>query len=95
VDNALQFSFTGILPTQTNITTEVAIYSMAKTTIYLEADQNVELLINGANAGPILTPLVSNGKVYPGLFLLNSTTYSLSVTNTSITTANITLLSTE
>ena len=94
-DYYVQFSYAGILPTESGILTEVAIYSMAKTTIYMEADQPCELLLNGAMSGPILTPLVSNGKVYPGLFLLNSTIYSLSVVNTSINPANLTLLSTE
>lgn len=94
-DYYLQFSYTGVLPTQSAITTEVAVYSMAKTTVYVEADQNCEIFLNGANSGPILTPLVSNGKIYPGLFLLNSTVYSLSMTNNGITPANVTLLSAE
>lgn len=94
-DYYLQFSFTGVLPTQSNIATEVSVYSVAKTMVYMECDQNCELLINGADSGPSIVPQVSNGSVYPGLFLINSTVYSLSVTNNGIVGANITLLSTE
>jgi hypothetical protein len=98
-DNYIQFSYTGSLPTEGPITTEVGVYSVAKSTIYLETDQNLELLINGALSGPVVTPMVSpttkTNIVFPGLFLLNSTVWSLSVTNNSITPANVTLLSAE
>jgi len=98
-DYYLQFSYTGSLPTEGPITTEVAVYSMAKTTIYLETDQNVELLINGAVSGPIVSPMVSPTTrttiIFPGLFLMNGTVWSLSLVNNSITPANVTLLSAE
>jgi len=98
-DYYLQFSYTGSLPTEGPITTEVAVYSMAKTTIYLETDQNVELLINGAVSGPIVSPMVSpttkTNIIFPGLFLMNGTVWSLSLVNNSITPANVTLLSAE
>jgi len=93
-DSYVQFSYAGALPTET-VTTEVTAYTMAKTMIYMECDQKCEILINGAVTGPIVTPIVSNGVAYPGLFLLNSVIWSLSVTNNSINLANITLLSTE
>lgn len=94
-DYYVQFSYAGSLPAEGPITTEVAVYSMAKSMIYMEADQNVELFINGADSGPIINPPVSNGKALPGLFLLNSTVWSLSISNNSINNANVTLLSTE
>jgi hypothetical protein len=94
-DYYIQFSYTGNLPAEGPITTEVAIYSMAKTMVYMEVDQNTQLIINGGTPGPTITPLVSNGYVNPGLFLLNATVYSLAVYNPSINVANITLLSTE
>jgi hypothetical protein len=93
-DRYLQFSYAGSLPAET-VTTEVEVYSMNKTFVYMEADQKIEILINGAVSGPIITPPVSNGVASIGAFMINSDIYSLSVTNNSITTANVTLLSTE
>lgn len=56
---SLQFTITGVLPTEGPITTEVAIYTMAKRLVYLESDQPVLLSINGiAMASPSLTPFV-------------------------------------
>jgi len=95
-DKWVQFSYAGSLPQEGPITTEaIAFYSMAKSMIYLESDQNLEVLINDAVSGPTIEPTVAIGQIFPGLFLLNSTVYSLSVTNTSINQANVTLLSTE
>lgn len=94
-DYYVQFSYAGSLPTQGPITTEVAVYNMAKSMIYIEADQNTEILINGSIFGPTVMPTVSRGIARPGLFLLNSTVWSLSVSNNSINQANVTLLSTE
>lgn len=94
-DYYVQFSYTGSLPQESNIMTEVAVYYMDKSTVYLETDQKVTLLINGAGSGPVVTPNVSIGTIFPGMFLLNSSVYSLSVVNNSISTANVTLLSSE
>jgi len=94
-DYYLQFSFTGSLPSETGINTEVAVYSVAKTMVYMESDQNLTLTLNGGSPGPTIVPIVSNGSVFPGMFLLNGSVYSLSVTNNSINVANVTLLSAE
>lgn len=94
-DNTLQFSYTGSLPTESGILTEVAVYSVAKTMVYAESDQNLTLTLNGGSPGPTIVPIVSNGSVFPGMFLLNGITYSLSVTNNSINICNVTLLSAE
>jgi hypothetical protein len=95
-DYYLQFSYTGSLPTEGPITTEVAVYTMAKTLVYLESDQNLSLTLNGNLSGSSIVPQVANGSVYPGLFLQSGTVvYSLSVTNNSINVANVTLLSTQ
>lgn len=94
-DYYLQFSYAGSLPAEGPITTQVAVYSMAKTMIYVESDQQIELLLNGAGSGPIIVPVSSNGSAFPGMFLLNGNIYSLSVINNSINPANVTLLSSE
>lgn len=94
-DYYVQFSYAGALPQESNILTQVAVYSMAKSFVYLETDQNLKILINGSSSGPVVQPLISNGRPYPGQFMLSSDTYSLSVVNTSVTPSNVTLLSTE
>lgn len=94
-DYYLYFSFTGQLPSESGILTEVAVYSVAKTMVYCESDQNLTLTLNGGSPGPTIVPIVSNGSVFPGMFLLNGSVYSLSVTNNSINVANVTLLSAE
>jgi hypothetical protein len=94
-DYTLQFSWAGSgLPTEGPITTQVAVYYAFKTMLYMESDQNLEILINGANSGPAIVPYVTNGTVYPGVFLINSNVYSLSVSNNSVNQANVTILST-
>lgn len=95
VDNYLQFSYLGQLPSETSITTEVGVYSVAKTMVYMESNQNLTVTLNGGSPGPTIVPIVSNGSVFPGMFLLNGITYSCAVTNNSINTANVTLLSAE
>jgi hypothetical protein len=94
-DAWLQFSFLGQLPSQSGILTEVAVYSVSKSLIYTESDQNLTITLNGGSPGPTIVPIVSNGLVFPGMFLLNGTVYSMSVTNNSINSANVTLLSAE
>lgn len=103
---SLQFSTTAILPQQSNITTQVTIYSMAKTLIYMESDAPVSLTINGVTMAAQIQPfIVANcgtgftnvqlGNVLPGIFMLNSIVYSLSVTNSGITPANVFLAAVE
>ncbi len=95
-DNYLYFSYTGSLPAQSGITTEVAVYSMAKSLVYLESDQSLSLTLNGTLSGPGIVPQVANGSVFPGVFMQNGTViYSCAVTNNSINVANVTLLSAE
>ena len=93
-DYYLQFSYLGSLPAEGPITTEVAVYDMAKSFIYMESDQNLGVTLNGTLSGAQIIPQVANGSVFPGSFMQNgSVVYSLSVTNNSISVANVTLLS--
>jgi hypothetical protein len=94
-DYYLQFSFAGSLPAQSGILSEVAVYDMAKSMVYLESDQSLTVLLNGAESGPTILPQVTTAKVFPGMFLLNGSVYSMSVTNNSVSVANVTLLSAE
>jgi hypothetical protein len=54
--------------TEGPITTEVAVYSMAKSMIYMESDQNLTITLNGGSPGPTIVPTVANGSIYPGSF---------------------------
>lgn len=91
----LQFYTTAILPIEGPIMTEaIAVYSAAKTLVYLEADQNCTVTLNGSNAAQV-SPFVINNYTKPGMFMNSSTIYSLSVTNNSINPAKLLLLSVE
>ena len=95
-DSYIQFSYVGSLPAEGPITTEIAVYSTAKSMIYLESDQNLGVTLNGILSGAQIVPQVANGSAFPGSFMQNgSVVYSLSVTNNSINVANVTLLSAE
>lgn len=95
-DYYVVFSYSSVLPQEFSVNTEsIAIYSSAKSLIYIETDQSLDLLINGAISGPSIEPRVSNGSASPGLFLLNSTVYSLSVQNKGLVQANVFLASIE
>lgn len=87
--NFLEFYSTDVLPQESNVQTQaIAIYSSAKQFIYIESDQKVSVTVNGSVVANI-EPFVINNSTKPGLFLLKSTVYSLSVTNTSQDTANL------
>jgi hypothetical protein len=109
---SLQFYSTAVLPQESSITTEVAIYSNARSFIYLETDSTITISING-NATPTTVqpfpsvgccnPGVGNGTTsgqsgngnVPGMLMLKSTIYSLSVTNNGIDPANVFLAAVE
>ncbi len=92
---SLQFSTTAILPQEGPITTEVQIYSMAKSLIYMESSGVISVSINGSAVPLVVQPFVISdccttgfgnagqgiGSSVPGMLLLTSTTYSMSVTN--------------
>ena len=94
----VQFSFTGILPTEGPITTEaIAIYFMAKSFIYLESDQNCSVTINGTLTNNVM-PIVP-GCCYtackPGILMISTNIHTLTLLNTSTQTANLFLASVE
>jgi hypothetical protein len=100
----LQFSSVNPLPTEGPITTEdITIYFLAKKLVYMESDQDVALTINGVSGVYAINPLLtcecaSNrtlNQYTPGMFMQTSTIYSLSITNTSINTANVFFASVE
>jgi hypothetical protein len=93
---SLEFFSASALPIESNIVTQVTIYSNAKTLVYIESDSALDVILNGVDIGQIEPFVISNvalpslpPKVVPGVFMLKSTIYSLSVTNNGISPANI------
>lgn len=93
--NYLEFYFTDILPAESGImTTAIAVYSAAKSLVYIECDQKATITINGSQTMN-MEPLVVNDFVQPGVFMVHSTIYSLSIQNNSLETANAFLATVE
>lgn len=93
--NSLEFYSTDVLPQESSILAQVAIYSNAKSFIYIEADSSLNVIVNGVNIGNILPFVVNSASlpsalqsVVPGVFMLNSTVYSLSVVNNGLNPSN-------
>jgi hypothetical protein len=92
--NWLQFYTTAILPQEGPITTEIAVYESAKKFVYLEADQLCAITINGVAAGSLM-PWVIYNQTKPGQYMLTSTVYSMSVSNSSLNGAQLLFASVE
>lgn len=92
----VQFASLGVLPTEGPITTEaIAFYSDAQRLVYLESNQKVSMVING-QAGNEINPIANcQCVIQPGIFLRMSTIYSMTVTNTSQSEAQLYLASIE
>ncbi len=90
---------TDLLPQETGImTSAIAIYSQAKSLIYLEADSKISIILNGvaiANLEPFIVPGVIGSTTKPGVFMLKSTVYSLALQNNGVNSANIFFASVE
>lgn len=94
--NYLEFYFTSTLPEETGIiTNSLSIYSIAKQLIYLESDNKIKLIINGTSMPNDIEPLINGNSSQPGMFLMKSTIYSLSIINSSTNTANVFFASVE
>lgn len=93
--NSLEFYTTNAIPQESNILTQaINIYSAAKQLVYLESDNKVDVILNGINIGKI-EPFIIGAQVSPGVFMLKSTIYSLSILNNGLNTANIMLIAAE
>jgi hypothetical protein len=93
---SLEFSSTAALPQETGILSQPAIYSNAKSLVYLESDSALNVIVNGvtvASLEPFIIPNASQPSfpptIVPGPFLLKATVYSLSVQNSGINPANV------
>lgn len=95
-ENSLEFVSTAVLPQEGPITTEVVIYSSAKTLIYLESDSALDVIVNGVTVGAIQPFVAINARqpslpptIIPGPFLMKSIVWSLSVQNNGLNPANV------
>ena len=84
----LEFYSTNVLPQESGILTQVAIYSNAKQLVYLESDKKVSMILNG-QAGNEVEPFIVGNSVQKGMFLRKSTIYSMTVTNDSTDVADL------
>jgi hypothetical protein len=93
---SVQFSSTNVLPQEGPVMTEaIAIYSSAKTLVYIEADGPLNVILNGVDIGQIEPFVIPNAaqpslppEIVPGIFMLKSTIYSLSVQNNGLNVVN-------
>lgn len=93
---SIEFIATGLLPIESGVQTQVSIYNNAKTLVYIESDSDLHVIVNGVDIGQI-EPFLINSAIspslgqtaIPGIFMLKSTIYSLSVANNGINSANV------
>lgn len=94
-DNFIEFYYTDLLPQEGPIqTTAIAIYSMAKSMVYVECDQKVNATINGTQ-NITIEPIMKGTTQVSGILMLTSTVYSLQITNPGTSITSIFLASVE
>lgn len=86
-DSYVEFYSTSVLPTESNIDSELAVYSQAKNLVYLESDQKATVTLNGVEMAS-MEPFIINNSKQPGVFMLKATVYSFTVTNNSLNVAS-------
>ncbi|NJO48092.1 MAG: hypothetical protein HC840_00085 [Leptolyngbyaceae cyanobacterium RM2_2_4] len=86
-DNYVEFYSTDVLPVESGILADLAIYSAAKNLVYLEADQKCTVTINGVQMAS-MEPFIINNARQPGVFMLKATVWSFSVQNNSLDSAS-------
>lgn len=93
-DNLVEFSSTKALPTETQTTNQIAVYTQAKRIVYIEADQKSTLVPNSGN-GIAIEPIQDVSGKKPGVLMRSAITWSLSITNDSLDMANYYVASAE
>jgi hypothetical protein len=82
------------LPSETDVSSDLQIFSNSKKFLFVESDKKTSLLIDGA-AGGAIEPFAIGTSLKSGMFLRNSSMYSASITNESQETATIYYMSGE
>jgi hypothetical protein len=73
----------------------IVIFSAAKSFIYLETNQVLDVSINGSESSFPVEPVLSGDPAKVGIFQLNGTVYSLNLTNKSTQPAAVRVISVE
>lgn len=81
--NELEFYSSETLPAETVTTTSINIYYASRQFVYLEASDKLDLTINGIPAGKVEPFIEASGKK-PGVFMIKSTMWSMSVQNNGL-----------
>jgi hypothetical protein len=93
--NFIEFYSTDALPIESDIQTQaIAVYSSAKSLVYIECDQKATITINGDQTMK-MEPIVINDSVQPGVFMVHATVYSLDIQSNSLDSANVFLATVE
>lgn len=94
-DNLIEFFSAKILSPETGLLDpDVTIYSSAKKLIYVEADKNTSVQINGQEESRI-EPFINGNNSKPGILMKRSTMWSMVLTNNSSEMSTLYFISVE
>jgi hypothetical protein len=92
--NELEFYSSEALPAEIVTTTALSVYYSSRQFVYLEASDKLDLTINGSAAGKV-EPFIEASSKKPGLFMIKSTMWSMSVQNNGLETVTVYVTSIE
>jgi hypothetical protein len=90
--NAIEIYSIESLPTESGVSNSPAailIYSQAKSFVYVESDQKLEIKIDASSQPNELQPMRAGSAGVPGIFMSSASIKSLEITNKSLETATI------
>lgn len=87
-DDSIEFYSSKALASETRATDQLSVYYGSKSFVYVEADQTVELTVNGQSNGSI-EPFIIGTTTKPAMFMKKSTMWSMTVTNGTINTVKV------
>jgi hypothetical protein len=96
--DAIEFISGTTLPNIASIvpgSNSIVIFSNAKSFVYLETNQRLDVSLNGNSSTFSVEPLLAGDPSKAGVFQLNGTVYTLIVTNKSTQPATVRVISTE
>jgi hypothetical protein len=91
----VEFASAAALTPEANITAQVTVYSSAKTLVYVEANKKATATINAGEQTSKIEPFVIGTDIKPGMLLVKTTAYELSVKNDDAEAAQVYLASVE
>ena len=96
--NALEFISGTTLPNIASIipgNNAIVVFSNAKSFVYLESDQVIDVALNNSNSSFTIEPILAGDPNKIGAFQLNGTVYSLLILNKSTQPATVRVISVE